>query len=64
VLLRRTGGVAHADRDLESSADAALMWASASATTNQNDAGAFMNGLAGVIVRELQKQGLVHKEQK
>ena len=44
--------------------DATLLWASISETTNPKDAGTFMKGLVNVLVKELQKQGLVGKASK
>jgi hypothetical protein len=45
-------------------ADATLLWASISETTNPKDAGTFMKGLVDASVKELQKQGLVGKASK
>jgi hypothetical protein len=44
--------------------DAKLLWASISETTNPKDAGTFMKGLVGAVVKELQKEGLVRKGSK
>ena len=45
-------------------ADAKLLWAGVSETTNPKDVGTFMKGLAATIVKELQKQGLARKAPK
>jgi hypothetical protein len=44
--------------------DATLVWAGISETTNSKDAGTFMKDLVNVLVKELQKQGLVRKAPK
>lgn len=44
--------------------DATLLWAGISETTNPKDAGTFMKNLVNVLVKELQKQGLVRKAPK
>jgi hypothetical protein len=44
--------------------DAKLIWASVSETTNPKDAGSFMKGLVEVVVKALQKEGLVRKASK
>jgi hypothetical protein len=45
-------------------ADAKLLWASVSETTDPKGVGPYMKGLVSAIVKELQKEGLVRKTSK